>query len=76
MTRLAKPALVAFIVATPACAIAQTGADLLKKEGCVACHAIDKKVLAEGDELGDVDDGIPFESAVAFTQHHVAWRCR
>jgi cytochrome c len=45
MTRLAKRALVAFVVATPVFAVAQTGEDLIKKDGCVACHATDKKVI-------------------------------
>ena len=45
MTRLAKPALVALVVALPVPAVAQTGEDLIKKDGCVACHAIDKKVI-------------------------------
>ena len=32
-----------FALAAPA--LAQSGEDLLKKSGCTACHAIDKKVI-------------------------------
>jgi len=32
-----------FVLAAPA--LAQSGEDLLKKSGCTACHAIDKKVI-------------------------------
>ena len=33
----------AFCVASAA--FAQSGEDLIKKDGCIACHAIDKKVI-------------------------------
>jgi cytochrome c len=39
-------ALVAFItLAAMGSAFAQSGEDLLKKNGCTACHAIDKKII-------------------------------
>lgn len=39
----ASLAVAAFCVA--AAASAQSGEDLIKKDGCTACHAIDKKVI-------------------------------
>ena len=39
LTFLALP----FVLSAPA--FAQTGEELIKKDGCIACHAIDKKVI-------------------------------
>jgi cytochrome c len=44
MKTLAALLLVAAVAAAPS-AFAQSGEDLLKKNGCTACHAIDKKVI-------------------------------
>lgn len=38
-------ALAAAVLCAAAAASAQSGEDLIKKNGCVACHAIDKKVI-------------------------------
>ena len=45
MSRIIPSALLALIALSPAAAIAQTGEELIKKHGCIACHAIDKKVI-------------------------------
>jgi cytochrome c len=45
MSRIILSALLALIALSPAAAIAQTGEELIKKDGCIACHAIDKKVI-------------------------------
>ena len=46
------PIVVAAALALPGAAMAQKAEDLLKKHGCTACHAIDKKVI--GPAYNDV----------------------
>jgi len=43
--KIAPIVLAAAIAAVASVASAQSGEDLLKKNGCTACHAIDKKVV-------------------------------
>ena len=43
--KLVRFALAAAMLCTAAAASAQSGEDLIKKNGCIACHAIDKKVI-------------------------------
>jgi len=42
---VARTLLAAAALCLAATASAQSGEDLIKKDGCVACHAIDKKVI-------------------------------
>ena len=43
--KIANLVLAAAIATAASAASAQSGDDLLKKNGCTACHAIDKKVI-------------------------------
>ena len=43
--KIAAVILVAGVLATGAARAADAGEELLKKSGCTACHAIDKKIL-------------------------------
>ena len=43
--KIAAVILVAAVLATGAARAADSGEELLKKSGCTACHAIDKKVV-------------------------------
>ena len=40
-----RATLAAAALCTAAVASAQSGEDLIKKDGCTACHAVDKKVI-------------------------------
>jgi len=50
--KIANLVLAAAIAAAASAASAQSGEDLLKKNGCTACHAIDKKIV--GPAYNDV----------------------
>ncbi len=50
--KIANLVLAATIAAAASAASAQSGADLIKKNGCTACHAIDKKIV--GPAYNDV----------------------
>ena len=43
--KIAAVILVAGVLATGAASAADAGEELMKKDGCTACHAIDKKVV-------------------------------
>jgi len=45
MNRTTTALLFAASLATAPVALADAGADLLQKNGCTACHAIDKKII-------------------------------
>jgi len=50
--KIAPVVLAATLAAVASVASAQSGEDLLKKNGCTACHAIDKKIV--GPAYNDV----------------------
>lgn len=50
--KIANLVLAATIAAASSAASAQSGEDLIKKNGCTACHAIDKKIV--GPAYNDV----------------------
>jgi len=50
--KIANVVLAATIAAAATAASAQSGEDLLKKNGCTACHSVDKKIV--GPAYNDV----------------------
>ena len=45
MSRVVRVTLAAAALVFASAASAQSGEDLIKKDGCTACHAVDKKII-------------------------------